>query len=59
MCDGLVERCRGPVLTALKDAKLDAKDIDEVVLVGGSTRIPKVQELVKSIFGKETQGRES
>ena len=53
MCDGLVERCRGPVLTALKDAKLDAKDIDEVVLVGGSTRIPKVQELVKSIFGKE------
>ena len=53
MCDGLVERCRGPVLKALKDAKLDAKDIDEVVLVGGSTRIPKVQELVKSIFGKE------
>jgi molecular chaperone DnaK len=53
MCDGLVERCRGPVLQALKDAKLDAKDIDEVVLVGGSTRIPKVQELVKSVFGKE------
>jgi molecular chaperone DnaK len=38
---------------ALKDAKLDPKDIDEVVLVGGSTRIPKVQELVKNIFGKE------
>ncbi|MEO2000260.1 MAG: molecular chaperone DnaK [Pirellulales bacterium] len=53
MCDGLVERCRGPVLQALKDAKLDAKEIDEVVLVGGSTRIPKVQELVKSVFGKE------
>ena len=53
MCDGLVERCRGPVIQALKDAKLDPKDIDEVVLVGGSTRIPKVQELVKSIFGKE------
>jgi molecular chaperone DnaK len=41
MCDGLVERCRGPVVQALKDAKLDPKDIDEVVLVGGSTRIPK------------------
>jgi molecular chaperone DnaK len=53
MCDPLVERCRGPVLQALKDAKLDPKDIDEVVLVGGSTRIPKVQELVKKLFGKE------
>jgi molecular chaperone DnaK len=53
MCDGLVERCRGPVLQALKDAKLDPKDIDEVVLVGGSTRIPKVQELVKKLFSKE------
>ncbi|MFM8735439.1 MAG: molecular chaperone DnaK [Pirellulales bacterium] len=54
MCDHLVERCRGPVLQALKDAKLDPKDIDEVVLVGGSTRIPKVQELVRKIFGKES-----
>jgi molecular chaperone DnaK len=53
MCDGLVERCRGPVVQALKDAKLDPKDIDEVVLVGGSTRIPKVQELVKKLFSKE------
>jgi len=53
MCDPLVERCRGPVIQALKDAKLDPKDIDEVVLVGGSTRIPKVQELVKKLFGKE------
>ena len=53
MCDGLVERCRGPVVQALKDAKLEAKDIDEVVLVGGSTRIPKVQELVRKLFGKE------
>jgi molecular chaperone DnaK len=53
MCDGLIERCRGPVLQALKDAKLEPKDIDEVVLVGGSTRIPKVQELVKKLFGKE------
>jgi molecular chaperone DnaK len=53
MCDPLIERCRGPVLQALKDAKLDPKDIDEVVLVGGSTRIPKVQELVKKVFSKE------
>jgi molecular chaperone DnaK len=54
MCDALVERCRGPVVQALKDAKLDPKDIDEVVLVGGSTRIPKVQELVRKLFGKES-----
>jgi molecular chaperone DnaK len=54
MCDALVERCRGPVVQALKDAKLDPKDIDEVVLVGGSTRIPKVQDLVRKLFGKES-----
>ncbi len=53
LVDGLVERVRGPVLQALEDAKLDPAKIDEVVLVGGSTRIPKVQELVKSIFGKD------
>jgi molecular chaperone DnaK len=53
LTDSLVERCRGPVIQALKDAKLDPKDIDEVVLVGGSTRIPKVQELVRKIFSKE------
>jgi molecular chaperone DnaK len=53
LVDGLVERCRGPVVQALKDAKLKPSEIDEVVLVGGSTRIPKVQEMVKSIFGKE------
>ncbi|HZZ29894.1 MAG TPA: molecular chaperone DnaK [Pirellulales bacterium] len=51
--DALFERCRGPVLQALKDAKMEPKDIDEVVLVGGSTRIPKVQELVQKMFGKE------
>ncbi len=55
MSDPLIERCRGPVLQALKDAKLDPKDIDEVVLVGGSTRIPKVQDIVKKIFSKEPQ----
>ncbi|MGD9648751.1 MAG: Hsp70 family protein, partial [Pirellulales bacterium] len=53
LVDHLIERCRGPVLQALKDAKLTPKEIDEVVLVGGSTRIPKVQELVKKLFEKE------
>jgi molecular chaperone DnaK len=50
----LVERCRKPVLDALKDAKLEPSQIDEVVLVGGSTRVPMVQALVKNLFnGKE------
>ena len=53
MVDSLIERCRGPVEKALKDAKLSPSQIDEVVLVGGSTRVPKVQELVKKIFNKE------
>ena len=53
LIDPLIERCRGPVLQALKDAKLDPAKIDEVVLVGGSTRVPKVQELVREIFKKE------
>jgi molecular chaperone DnaK len=53
LVDHLIERCRGPVEQALKDAKLKPAEIDEVVLVGGSTRIPKVQELVKKVFGKE------
>ncbi len=47
----LVERCRGPVERALADAKLTADDIDEVILVGGSTRIPAVQELVRRLTG--------
>jgi len=51
LVDGLIERCRGPVEQALKDAKMSPSEIDEVVLVGGSTRIPKVQEMVKKIFG--------
>jgi molecular chaperone DnaK len=53
LAERLVERCRGPVMQALQDAKLGPKDIDEVVLVGGSTRIPLVQKLVKDIFDKE------
>src|SRR6185436_626005 len=53
LVDHLIERCRGPLTQALKDAKLQPSEIDEVVLVGGSTRIPKVQELVTKMFGKE------
>jgi len=53
LVDGLVDRVKGPVKQALADAKLDPKAIDEVVLVGGSTRIPKVQETVKELFGKD------
>jgi molecular chaperone DnaK len=53
LVDHLIERCRGPVVTALKDAGYKPSDIDEVVLVGGMTRVPKVQALVKQIFGKE------
>jgi len=47
----LVERCRGPVLQALSDARLTEKDIDEVIMVGGSTRIPAVQDLVRKLTG--------
>jgi molecular chaperone DnaK len=53
LVDHLIERCRGPVLKALQDANYKPGDIDEVVLVGGMTRVPKVQALVKDIFGKE------
>jgi molecular chaperone DnaK len=51
LVDHLIERVKGPVRQALKDAKLEPSKIDEVVLVGGSTRIPKVQEVVKEMFG--------
>ena len=53
LCADLIERCRVPVETALRDAKLNKGDIDEVVLVGGSTRIPAVQQLVKVALGKD------
>ncbi|MCS6831443.1 MAG: molecular chaperone DnaK [bacterium] len=49
----LVERLKGPFHQALSDAKLDVKDIDEVILVGGATRMPCVQELVRKLAGKE------
>jgi len=53
LVDDLVDRTVGPCKTALKDAGLSASDIDEVILVGGMSRMPKVQEKVKEIFGKE------
>jgi molecular chaperone DnaK len=53
LCADLIDRCRVPVEQALKDAKLSSTDIDEVVLVGGSTRIPAIQELVRRILKKE------
>jgi molecular chaperone DnaK len=53
LVDHLIEKCRGPVNKALADAKLKPSEIDEVVLVGGMTRMPRVQWLVKDIFGKE------
>ena len=53
LCDNLFQRSIEPCRAALRDAGLQASDIDEVLLVGGATRIPKVQELVKEFFGKE------
>jgi molecular chaperone DnaK len=53
LIEPILKRLRAPVEQAIKDAVVDASKIDEVVLVGGSTRIPKVQEIVKEIFGKE------
>lgn len=53
MVEHLIERCKKPVMAALKDAKLTPQQIDEVVMVGGMTRMPRVQQLVKEIFGKE------
>src|SRR5690349_5754608 len=54
LVEPLLKRLMPPVEQAIKDAGLEPKDIEEIVLVGGSTRIPKVQEMVKSFFGKET-----
>ena len=53
LVDDLIEKTKIPCITALKDAGLKAADIDEVVLVGGMTRMPKVQQIVKELFGKE------
>ena len=53
LADNLLERCLKPCEQALKDAGLNTSQIDEVILVGGSTRIPKVQEIVEKFFGKK------
>src|SRR5206468_9672244 len=53
LVDDLLQRTMAPVRQALADAGVDPKKIDEVVLVGGSTRMPKVQQLVREFFGKE------
>ncbi|KAK8631353.1 hypothetical protein V6N13_080106 [Hibiscus sabdariffa] len=53
LCSDLLDRLKTPVENSLRDAKLSFKDIDEVILVGGSTRIPAVQELVRKLTGKE------
>jgi len=53
MIDSLLERSKTPCIQAMKDAGLKADQIHEAILVGGSTRVPKVQELVKTLFGKE------
>jgi len=53
MCDDIFRRAVGPCEQAIKDAGVSPSQIDEVVLVGGSTRIPKIQEMVKNLFGKE------
>nr|YP_009732297.1 Hsp70-type chaperone [Gracilaria spinulosa]QHS70655.1 Hsp70-type chaperone [Gracilaria spinulosa] len=53
LCQDLINRCEVPVNNALKDAQLSSGDIDEIVLVGGSTRIPSIQQLVKKMIGKD------
>jgi len=53
LVDDLIQRTIPPMQQALKDAGLDPKSVDEVILVGGSTRIPKIQQIVKDFFGKE------
>ncbi len=53
LVEPILKRLMPPVEQAIKDAGLEPKDIEEIVLVGGSTRIPKVQEMVKGFFGKE------
>jgi molecular chaperone DnaK len=53
ICSDLIERCRIPVENAVRDAKIDKSRLDEIVMVGGSTRIPAVQELVKRVLGKD------
>jgi len=53
LVEHLIDRCKKPVLAALKDSRLSPNQIDEIVMVGGMTRMPRVQQLVKDVFGKE------
>lgn len=53
LCEPLFERCKIPVLKALSDAKIKPHEIDQIVMVGGMTRMPRIQQLVKEVFGKE------
>lgn len=53
LCHNLIERCREPCLKAIKDAGIDPKQLDEVILVGGMTRMPAVEQMAKTIFGRE------
>ena len=53
LVEGLIQRCKQPVVDALKDSGLRANQIDEIVMVGGMTRVPRIQQLVKEIFNKE------
>jgi molecular chaperone DnaK len=53
LCEPLFERCKVPVMKALADAKLKPGEIDQIVMVGGMTRMPRIQQLVKEVFGKE------
>ena len=53
LVEPLIQRCKGPVLQAMKDAGYEPSDIDEIVLVGGMTRMPRVQQLVKEVFNKD------
>ncbi|MHA1115104.1 MAG: molecular chaperone DnaK [Candidatus Heimdallarchaeaceae archaeon] len=53
MTRDLVEKCREPSLQAMKDAKLKPEDLDKIILVGGATRMPMIQKMVKELFGKE------
>merc|ERR1712066_140166 len=52
LCNGLINRCKGPISKSIEDADIKKSDIDEIVLVGGSTRIPAIQSLVSSLTGK-------
>jgi molecular chaperone DnaK len=53
LCEDLITRCRIPVENAIKDARIDKKEVDEIVMVGGSIRIPAIQQLVKKLTGKD------